>query len=270
MRRHLPTIVGRPRCALSVMNEFAECKLEKRSINDLLQMAQFTPRERSMRLHETLKVGLARCAMRLSEMPFGFCNAPSIKRVTGAYVQNFQQVMEFEHDKGIEGVCSREYHDLTRGIFNQHRGTMLDVAKGVFEFYEDLNELFGKDIELAEVREELKLIRDVEHSLDEFFTNRLTLRLLISHVHNLSSGKPGDSLPQILLHRCILRARSLVRLRVVHRVVDGVAPGILHDITLPGLTRCQEEEDVRKVICQNLCQNALVIHAPSMKQSMLN
>jgi len=175
------------------MNEFAECKLEKRSINDLLQMAQFTPRERSMRLHETLKVGLARCAMRLSEMPFGFCNAPSIKRVTGAYVQNFQQVMEFEHDKGIEGVCSREYHDLTRGIFNQHRGTMLDVAKGVFEFYEDLNELFGKDIELAEVREELKLIRDVEHSLDEFFTNRLTLRLLISHVHNLSSGKPGST-----------------------------------------------------------------------------
>mmetsp|Transcript_20138 Transcript_20138/g.65055 ORF Transcript_20138/g.65055 Transcript_20138/m.65055 type:complete len:314 (+) Transcript_20138:26-967(+) len=83
----------------------------------------------------------------------------------------------------------QEYHELTRDIFNQHRGTMLEVARGVFEFSEDLTNLFGKNLELAEVRGDLRHIQDVETSLDEFFTDRLTLRLLISHVHSLNKLK---------------------------------------------------------------------------------
>jgi len=189
MRRLQGIGSGKPRCVLTAIAEYSERPLEKRSINDLLQMAKLTPEVRARQLHETLKVGLARCAVRLSEMPFGFCNAPSIRRVSTAYVQNFRQVMEYEHKKGMRGLVGREYVDLTRTIFNQHRGTMLDVAKGVFEFHEDLHELFGTGLELADVREDLALIQDIEQSLDEFFTNRLTLRLLISHVHNLNSPK---------------------------------------------------------------------------------
>jgi len=105
--------------------------------------------------------------------------------------QNFQQVLEFEQTAGSDSYSSKEYHTLTRGILNQHRGTMLDVAKGVFEFTEDLNELFGSDLQLAEVREDLRLIQDIEQSLDEFFTNRLTLRLLISHIHGLNGTQEG-------------------------------------------------------------------------------
>lgn len=192
--RRLPSISGHGgRCVLSAMADFAAMPLEKKSVHDLLQMAECSPEERAVQLHETLKVGLARCAIRLSEVPFGFCNAPSIKRVTSAYVQNFRQVLEYEHRVGGSGLASKEYHDLTRNIFNQHRGTMLDVAKGVFEFNEDLNLLFGKELELAEVRSELGAIQDIEESLDQFFTERLTLRLLISHVHNLNKRKLDDS-----------------------------------------------------------------------------
>lgn len=103
----------------------------------------------------------------------------------------------------------QEYNAITNGIFNQpgsqrkhcfgctfvqwgmnlrHRGTMLDVAKGVFEFnedtghhrpspacrvvqkgvkscshvvpVEDLNQLFGPDLELAELRH-LQLIQEL-------------------------------------------------------------------------------------------------------------
>jgi len=184
---------ARPRCALSVVADFAEKTLEKRSINDLLQMAELSHDDRVLQLHETLKVGLARCAMRLSEMPFGFCNAPSIKRVSSAYVQNFRQVMEYEQRVGLKGLVHQDYHELTRSIFNQHRGTMLDVAKGVFEFYEDLNTFFGDGLDLPELREEFSHIRDIERSLDEFFTNRLTLRLLISHVHGLKNSQDAIS-----------------------------------------------------------------------------
>jgi len=214
----LPNIAKqRPRCVLTALSEFSDKPLEKRSIGDLLLMAKLTPEDRTQQLHETLKVGLARCGMRLSEMPFGFCNAPSIKRTASTYVRNFQQVLEFEERFGMKGLVGREYVDLTRNIFNQHRGTMLDVAKGVFEFYEDLHQLFGHELELAELRGDLALITDIERSLDEFFTNRLTLRLLISHVHNLSSASKEDMVgvvnvntqPITIMHRAYTAARYM-------------------------------------------------------------
>lgn len=182
-------------CAMSAMADAAKKPLEKRTLNDLIQMGQLSSEERVLQLHETLKVGLARCAMSLSEMPFGFCNAPSIKQVTSTYVENFRQITEFERTAGVVGLATKEYHELTRSIFNQHRGTMLDVAKGVFEFYEDLSGVFGNGLELAELRNELHVIRQIESCLDDFFTNRLTLRLLISHVHSLNGGQEVTGIP---------------------------------------------------------------------------
>jgi len=172
---------------LSATADFASRPLEKRSVSDLLQMATLTHVERSHELHDTLKVGLAKCALRLTEMPFGFCNAPSINRVTSAYVRDFRDVIEYEQREGRQGLGKVEYKELVKRIFNRHRGTMLDVAKGVFEFYEDLNLIFGEGVNLPEMRKDMQLIKDIEGSLDDFFTDRLTLRLLISHVQHLSS-----------------------------------------------------------------------------------
>eukprot|EP00929_Paragymnodinium_shiwhaense_P053244 TRINITY_DN26656_c0_g1_i1.p1 TRINITY_DN26656_c0_g1~~TRINITY_DN26656_c0_g1_i1.p1 ORF type:complete len:415 (+),score=34.15 TRINITY_DN26656_c0_g1_i1:103-1347(+) len=182
-------VASRPRCPLQAMADFSKESLEKRTIDDLIKMREMSHQERCLQLHETLKVGLARTAMRLSEMPLGFCNQPSIRRVAHTYVQNFRALSEFEHKYGVTGVSGNDYQDVTRAIFNQHRGTMLDVAKGVFEFYEDLEQIFDDGRELADLRDELPLINDIESQLDEFFTTRLTLRLLISHVRDLNGGK---------------------------------------------------------------------------------
>lgn len=224
------------------MADFAAMPLEKRSLPELVHMSRLSPEERSVQLHETLKVGLARCALRLSEMPFGFCNAPSIQRVTSAYIQNFRQVVEFEHQKGTAGLSTLEYQDLARGIFNQHRGTMLDVAKGVFEFNEDLTQLFGRELDLAEVREDLQAIREIEGSLDEFFTDRLTLRLLISHVHTLNnngsaatSDNPGmvgvvnvKTPPMTILSNAFIAARFMC-VRDFQTAPDLLVNGVPHD-----------------------------------------
>jgi len=231
---------GGRRCTLSAVADFAERPLEKRSIHDLIVMGRVSREERALQLHETLKVGLSRCAMRLSEMPFGFCNAPSIKRVTSAYVQNFKQVMDFEDKHGVAGLCMEEYHSLTTGILNQHRGTMLDVAKGVFEFNEDINKIFGPDLELAALRD-LSLIQDIERSLDEFFTNRLTLRLLISHVHALNANKnvnsDGEEMvgvvnvttrPITILSRAYIATRFMCN-RDFQMAPDLHVNGVMHD-----------------------------------------
>lgn len=222
---------------LSSLAEFAGKPLDKRSVVDLLAIAKLPQAERSQLLHETLKVGLARSAMRLSEMPFGFSNTPSIKRVTSSYIKNFRQVMEHEHKFG--GIKASTYTNLTANIFNQHRGTMLDVAKGVFEFYEDLETLFGKDVELAEMREHLPLIKDIERSLDDFFTTRLTLRLLISHVHSLNTLKTSDdrtmvgvvntnTQPIMILSKAFIAARFMC-MRDFKMAPDMKINGIPHD-----------------------------------------
>mmetsp|Transcript_68083 Transcript_68083/g.221688 ORF Transcript_68083/g.221688 Transcript_68083/m.221688 type:complete len:198 (-) Transcript_68083:703-1296(-) len=150
-----------------------------RSINDLLSMAERPPEHRARQLHETLKVGPR-------------ARSPAPRGDAFRFLQRAQHqpsVIEYEHLRGVAGLMDQEYHELTRDIFNQHRGTMLEVARGVFEFSEDLTNLFGKNLELAEVRGDLRHIQGVETSLDEFFTDRLTLRLLISHVHSLNKLK---------------------------------------------------------------------------------
>lgn len=173
---------------LSSIVELAKRPLERLTISDLVEMAKLTKADRALKLHETLKVGLANCAMKLSALPFGFCSAPSIRKVTKTYVQGFRQVLEFERKRGLRGLQNSDYDDLTQDIYHQHRATMLDVAKGVFEFYEDLNAVFGMGRELVEeLRCELDVINNIEQCLDEFFTNRLTLRVLISHVNRLNT-----------------------------------------------------------------------------------
>jgi len=235
-----PNIIAQPRrCVLSTLSDFARRSLDKRSTVDLLAMQRLPPKERVDCLHDTLKVGLARCAIRLSEMPFGFCNAPSIKRVTSAYIYNFRQLMEYEYRCGVQGIYDDGFTDVTTSIFNQHRGTMLDVAKGVFEFYEDLEFLFGKDVELADMREDLPLIRDIEQSLDEFFTTRLTLRLLISHVNNLNKLNSlaakemvgvvnTNTQPIMILSRAFVAARFMC-MRDFKMAPDMKINGIPHD-----------------------------------------
>lgn len=179
----------RTRCTISALHDFAVRPFPKRSIDDLLMMSEVSAGERSRLLHETLKVGLARCAVRLSAMPLGFCNSPSIRGVTAACVDNLRQVMEFESLNGLRGLETKEYQGLTQGIYTQHRNTKLQVAKGVFEFYEDLAGIFGQDLEFAVAREDVPSIGDIEIALDDFFTSRLTLRLLISHVQKLNDSE---------------------------------------------------------------------------------
>lgn len=225
-------------CVLSTMSDFAGRTLEKSTVAELMELAQRTPEERGLHLHETLKVGLARCAMRLSEMPFGFCNAPSIKHVTSCYVNDFREVLKYERKFGHRGFATQEYHDITKEIFNVHRGTMLDVAKGVFEYHEALTGLFGKDLQLPEVRQEVRALREVEASLDQFFTERLTLRLLISHSHSLSSKKAGKkemvgvvnvkTQPVVILSRAFSAVRFMCK-RDYNMAPDLEVNGVLHD-----------------------------------------
>lgn len=115
---------------------------------------------------------------------------------------------------------------------------MLDVARGVFEYNEDLTALFGQDLELAAVRAEVAAIQDIEASLDQFFTDRLTLRLLISHMHSLRTSTPGredmvgvvnvNTRPLVILSRAFAAARFMCK-RDFNMAPELKVNGIMHD-----------------------------------------
>eukprot|EP00913_Durusdinium_trenchii_P031038 g29068.t1 len=150
------------RCVLSSLADLAASPLEKRSIDDLIQLGKASHKERALQLHETLKVGLARCAMR------------------------------------------------------------------------------PNDLELAELRH-LQLIQDIEESLDEFFTNRLTLRLMISHIQALNANKTMNSdgeamvgVVNVSTHPITILSRAYVATRFMcmrdfQTAPDLLVNGTMHD-----------------------------------------
>lgn len=170
-----------------------------------------------MQLHETMKVGLARCAMRFGERPDGLCRVPSIQRLSSNFTQDFRDVIDYEHRFGEEGLASIEYLQLMKDLNTRHRSSMVEIAKGVSEFYENFQLLpvamggqssfrsassssFARSSwsstsvravsssALIEATGE-NAIRDLEEALDEFFTDRLTMRLMISHIIALSCDR---------------------------------------------------------------------------------
>lgn len=184
-------------CVLSTLADLAEKSLDKCNLRDLLEMQQLTPEERVWQLHETLKIGVSRCAIQLKALPFGFCNMPTIQKVTSDYITDFRELTQYEqrYSPAFKRCAKQEQQEflaLMQKIYSRHRGTMIDVCRGVFEFHEDLTHMFGGGIDLAECRAEIDLIQDIERALDEFFTNRLTLRLLIQHVHALNDQSSGN------------------------------------------------------------------------------
>lgn len=151
------------------------------SIGELVEMAEMPRGERLALVHETLKSVLERCGKRLAEMPFGFSSTKTVEKVSSTYTRHFKQLVDFEQENGIRGLSSPDYQDLVRNISKQHRDTKMDIAKGVLEFHESLGETSG-------AAGEVPFMQEMEHSLDQFFTDQLTQRLIVAHMQGLTKG----------------------------------------------------------------------------------
>mmetsp|Transcript_6307 Transcript_6307/g.13240 ORF Transcript_6307/g.13240 Transcript_6307/m.13240 type:complete len:439 (-) Transcript_6307:194-1510(-) len=178
---------------LSKMRGLAELELRPYSIKDLEQAALFRPHVRSAYLLQHLATGLARNIFILRNMPFGFASCPSIRAVTNDYISGFAELKEFceQHSSSSwtgDARAQKELLKVATNIFQRQRGTMMGLAKGILEFKESLEMQFKDDCDLAFLRDELEVLCAIEESLDQFFTNRTTMRLLTAHVAHLSAA----------------------------------------------------------------------------------
>jgi len=83
-------------------------------------------------------------------------------------------------------------------IFARHRGMLGQIARGLREFQQEISESFLpvadlKMTRLADIYATVPAVQKIERTLDEFFTIRTTLRLLIAHCLQLNPEDPNTS-----------------------------------------------------------------------------
>ncbi|EER07417.1 pyruvate dehydrogenase, putative [Perkinsus marinus ATCC 50983] len=82
---------------------------------------------------------------------------------------------------GDDVVWSPEVKMVMNNILTRHKGTMIGIARGVLEFQESVRAQYDARCTLLHTRESVPAITEIERKLDDFFSTRISCRLIISH-----------------------------------------------------------------------------------------
>lgn len=197
--------------------EHASQPFSRYSMQELLDLQNLSLQERMKHVERVLHVGISRIIILLQDLPLGFGSVGPIRGVIQDYVQDLRDLRACFTDD-VE-----QFHACIFTIFSRHRGMMGQVARGLFEFQNEIGaglEPFAglHPTNCASVSETVWAVRRIETALDEFFTVRTTLRLLIAHSMKLTkeSGKMGSDIENGLqamhaMHELLVRIPDSLR-----------------------------------------------------------
>ena len=151
------------------------------SINNLLSFKNISIKNRTQMLNEDLKYRLASKINEIENFPSGISTMPSIVKVNKWYIQSFNELLDGDIYK------NNKYNDVLEGIYNRHSATLITVANGIKEYKEHLYDLHGEKIDLVEYLDYNNRGNIINDYLDNFYTNRISIRLLISHYLELQN-----------------------------------------------------------------------------------
>jgi len=184
---------------------FSKCSLQ-----ELLDLHQLTPDARLRHLEQVLHTGISKIIVLLQDLPLGFGSVRPIRSVIEDYIQDLRDLQR----------CSADDPDALRDciqcIFVRHRGMMGQLARGLYEFQKELRasyEPYG-DLVLtdgAEAAEQVPAVQRIELALDDFFTIRTTLRLLIAHCIQLFDARGKNIQGLRTMHELLVRVPDSLR-----------------------------------------------------------
>lgn len=181
----------------------------KYSLEDLLALQDLPLEERHRNLKEVLYIGISKIILLLQDLPLGFGSIGPIRQVIEDYVQDIRDLNACPHGD------QEQFNTCITGIFSRHRGMMGQIARGLAEFQTEIREGFSPFADFglpncADATEGVPAVRRIERALDEFFTVRTTLRLLIAHCVQLY---PEDSRNEIgfAMHELLVRIPDSLR-----------------------------------------------------------
>jgi len=166
--------------------EHSEQAFEKYTLEDLLRLQDLSPEEQLQHLDNVLHVGISKIILLLQDLPFGFSSLPPIREVVQDYVQDIRDL------RACGPSSDRElYTSCVLKIFKRHRSMLSQIAQGLQQFQDGIMETFRPTSDLettlcADVSDSVPGLAKIEKSMDDFFTIRTTLRLLIWHCLQLN------------------------------------------------------------------------------------
>mmetsp|Transcript_109043 Transcript_109043/g.319163 ORF Transcript_109043/g.319163 Transcript_109043/m.319163 type:complete len:449 (-) Transcript_109043:163-1509(-) len=204
LRRGL-CVVGEGNEMLRHVAEHGAQPFSKYSLEDLFQLQELAPGERHRHLNSVLHVGISKIILSLQGLPLGFGAMAPIRNVIHDYVQDIRDLRSSPPDN------PEQFEQCILAIFSRHREMISQIARGLLEFQSELRLEFEPLANLtptncAEACETVPAVRRIETVLDEIFTVRTTLRLLIAHCLQLT--------PEGARHYVGFSSRELQLLRI--------------------------------------------------------
>jgi len=173
--------------------ENASQPISKYSLQDLLDLEKLSPEDRHHHLARTLQVGISRIILLLQDLPFGLGSMGPIRKVIQDYVQDIRELRSIPPNDPVK------FQGCISAIFVRHRGMLRHIAHGLAEFQSHLRSSFVPFGEFqatscVDASERVPALKRIEDVLDEFFTIRTTLRLLISHCLKLTTHDSAEEI----------------------------------------------------------------------------
>ena len=142
-------------------------------------------------LKRELPIRFAHRVMELDSLPHNLANMPSIRRVCDWYKESFAEIRECPNPH--TSVDEARFSALLDSIYQRHSGTIIQIARGIFEFRKSLGVPYGHAMPSH--------IEDTVMSfLDTFFTSRMGIRTLISQ--HLAMHQPSAFYVGIINTQC--------------------------------------------------------------------
>lgn len=125
-------------------------------------------------LRQELPVRLANIMKEINLLPENLLGMPSVAMVRNWYQQSFTEILEFEESNPDHQVTLDKFTETLHKIRNRHANVVETMAQGVME----LKDAYGQ----------VKTDNQIQYFLDRFYTNRISIRMLINQ-HVLLYGQ---------------------------------------------------------------------------------
>ena len=140
-----------------------------------------------LRFKEDLLTRLSKRTVELENLPYGFSAMDSIKNLSGWYIKSFQELYKFNNMNNDE-----ELINILTNIYNRHSDTSEKISDGLKQLNNDFSKRYDEDVfEYLKKNGHLPFgeFEKLNNAIDQFYTNRFSVRLLIDQYINYNIEK---------------------------------------------------------------------------------